>query len=272
MAHPFARWVRARVARRARDVAGRMGVRSVRRVINGVAFTFPLEASNLRHLLPWERAEAYEAEYAQAVLDRVRPGDRVLDIGAHLGLFTLLFADRVGPAGRVVACEPNPRSRALLEATLRLNDLPQADVVPVAVTDAVGAVTFSLAADESALASGDGAPGPGDDAERIEVAATTVDALAEERDLRPDVLKVDVEGFEPRVLDGAERTLPGVRMICMEVHPRKMAQGTGVGVDALLARLAEAGFHETYRYEPPKHRRDPGRPFNVIVERRAARA
>jgi hypothetical protein len=62
-------------------------------------------------------------------LKALRPGQCVVDIGAHVGFYTVLAAERVGPSGRVIAFEPDPGNRALLEANVRDNALTQATVM-----------------------------------------------------------------------------------------------------------------------------------------------
>ena len=69
--------------------------------------------------------------------ERLTPGDTVVDIGAHIGCFALFAADRVGPTGRVIACEPDPDTCRRLERHVRLNglgDIVEVERAPVAAT------------------------------------------------------------------------------------------------------------------------------------------
>ena len=80
-------------------------------------------------------------------LARVAPGDVFFDLGAYVGPFTLLAARLVGPEGRVVAFEPDPRARAVLERNLAANGVANVTVVPCAVGDRHGKVRFVAGGD-----------------------------------------------------------------------------------------------------------------------------
>lgn len=143
------------------------------------------------------------------IAEVVRPDDVVFDIGANAGEVTQAVAPR---AARVVSFEPNPR----LAANLRARPLANVTVVEKAVSSAVGRMPFfvDVREDGQGLASSlmrlDGMDGK---TEEIEVEVTTVDAFVGESGLSPRIIKVDVEGFEPEVLAGAQRTIAETRPI-----------------------------------------------------------
>jgi FkbM family methyltransferase len=146
--------------------------------------------------LCWNRDE-YRAFH-----ESVRAGAVVFDVGANLGAYTLLFAQWVGPAGRVFAFEPSP-----------LDD--RVEVVPAAVCDRSGTATFHLHPHGGAsglYTSTDGAS--------MAVETTSLDQFCADFRLTPDVLKIDVEGAELEVLRGARQTLasPNVKAF-VEFHP-----------------------------------------------------
>jgi len=120
----------------------------------------------------------------------------VLDIGANIGIMTLIFAKR---AKHVHAFEPAPRSLSLL----RLNAPDNCTVHPVAIGDQNGTVHFAEmeAFDMSHVAD-----------EGIEVPMRTVDSFG----LKPDFIKIDVEGYEPQVLRGAMSTLKAGPIVMFE--------------------------------------------------------
>jgi hypothetical protein len=76
----------------------------------------------------------------------VRPGDVFVDVGAHVGYFSLLAASRVGEEGAVIAVEPEPRNLRLLRANLARNGASRARVIPLAAYS--HSVWMSLACDE----------------------------------------------------------------------------------------------------------------------------
>lgn len=118
------------------------------------------------------------------------------DIGANVGLYTLLFA-RAG--ARVVAFEPVPRNVAWLERTLRANRVTSATVVPWAMADRDGFDRFDSGANC--------AVGHLADHGRQPVAVTSVDQFVSRYGIVPDLIKIDVEGAEAQVLRGSRDTL-----------------------------------------------------------------
>jgi FkbM family methyltransferase len=135
----------------------------------------------------------------------LRPGQVAWDVGANLGYFSVLMADAVGPEGRVLAFEPNPRLAQLAERNLALNGLSRRSAVHrVAVTARPrGTLRFraQLTDPKNGRLLDPGDPGPAEDDDALEVAVSTtrLDDVAGER---VDFIKVDVEGAEEAVWAG----------------------------------------------------------------------
>jgi len=149
-----------------------------------------------------------------AALAYLQPGAVAIDVGANLGEWTVPLARAVGAAGRVVAVEPAPLAANALEATLGANALRQAEVVRCAIGDHDGSAEFAVPIVTSARTDTGiariGAAGPGEEA--LNVPMSSLDSLASECGLdRIDLIKIDVEGHEKLVLDGAETTLSRFR-------------------------------------------------------------
>lgn len=140
-----------------------------------------------------------------AALSRiVRPGMTVLDVGGNLGLYTLLISRLVGPTGRVVTFEPDPDLHALLQYNCTLNACTNVEAHNLAL----GRQRDRLVLRRMILNSGDNTLGAGGSGLFRREIATDVVALDEFLpDLRPDLIKIDVQGWELEVLRGMERTL-----------------------------------------------------------------
>jgi FkbM family methyltransferase len=141
----------------------------------------------------------YEPEQTRLFEEWIRPGATVLDVGAHVGYYTLVSAVLAGPRGRVVAFEPNPTNHGFLKRHVALNGCGNVEVVQAAVSDAAGTARFDFG----------GGSGTGHLADQgaLEVRTVRVDDVCAERGLAPGAMKIDVEGAELRVLRGAEQTL-----------------------------------------------------------------
>ena len=173
-----------------------------------------------RNVMFWSRGLArFEPEAVRVLRAAVEPGGVAFDVGANVGFFATLLARRIGPGGRVVAVEPDPDNLRLLRRNLEENGLENATVVDCAIGASRGVADFTLDAATGATGrlgqgptAGELAVGSG----RIEVVPTrveTIDALAGELGLTPDLLKIDIEGGEARALAGAARTLEMARPV-----------------------------------------------------------
>ncbi len=180
----------------------------------------------------------------EAVLGRLlRRGDRVAEVGANMGYHTLTMAEAVGPEGQVHSFEANPAVLPLLRATIAVNGFGgRVTLYPVAALDAPGDVSFS--SDPEHIGSGHLAfeGEAANYSRRVTVPAVTLDAaLAALPSIQ--LLRMDAEGSEPRVLRGAAELIarsPGLRIVTEWSAPM-MAVRSDLG--ALIAWLGgELGF------------------------------
>ena len=160
------------------------------------------------------RSEQPETHIVDWIRQCCQPGDTFFDIGAHYGWISITAADCVGPLGRVIAFEPAPALLDVLAFHKRMNRLRQVDIVPKAVSGVSSAhiwlflVNGGLSFRNSITTSDDDAPFllPHQKI-RVQVPSISLDDFCIESGLIPDVIKIDVEGAELLVLQGAERTL-----------------------------------------------------------------
>jgi FkbM family methyltransferase len=178
-----------------------------------------------------------EPEQTRCVVTRLNPGGIFFDVGANVGYYSLLAARRVGPRGRVVAFEPLARNVLFLERHLRLNRVANVTIVQAACSDHIGVDCFiedlNPALGHLAISADERARG-----RRVE--SVTLDSVAERIGLRPDMIKIDVEGAELRALRGATVTLSSGRpIVLLSTHSEELRS-------ECIALLAGLG----YRVEP----------------------
>ena len=186
---------------------------------------------------PAHRQLSWNAEEYAAFRSAVRPGSVVLDVGANLGAYTVLFAQWAAPDGRVYAFEPAPESRAGLARQVELNGVgDRIRIRGEAVAGSSGTATFQASGLRGDNRLGVDVPGhdPG-----LVVRTISVDDFCAREAIDPDVMKIDVEGAELEVLRGARETISrrGSRLtVFVELHPSIWPQ-LGVTRQQLEAEL-----------------------------------
>ena len=133
-------------------------------------------------------------------------GDTAIDVGANLGSVTLHMASRVGDGGRVIAFEPQPKLCEYLRATLNKNELPQVELMQMGLGAEKDTLQLTVPHDNAGAATLTASIKNAK--ERFDVPVDRMDTVAQTLGLGPIALvKIDVEGFESKVLQGAETLL-----------------------------------------------------------------
>lgn len=176
--------------------------------------------------------EARRGDYEPAVTARlvelVRPGDTVFDVGAYLGPYTMLASRLVGDSGQVVAFEPDPATRKLLKRAVRANVLRNVIIEPFAMSDRVGELRFDATGTSISHESDTGS---------VVADAMTLDHYCGVVSIAPDVIKMDIEGGEAAALNGS-RIAREARALIVEIHEHAL------GRDRAETLLASLGDHE----------------------------
>jgi FkbM family methyltransferase len=158
----------------------------------------------------------YEASFDKSVQKRIRPGDTIWDVGANVGHYSVIFAKLAGPDGKVIAIEPSSSSLPALLALKEDHQTIQVENVALSNTD--GEATFYLNEQGNSVVEGLSRASAGECARETRVQVMRGDTLA--ADAPPNLIKVDVEGFEMEVIEGLSQTLPDQRLhtVAIEVH------------------------------------------------------
>jgi FkbM family methyltransferase len=168
------------------------------------------------------------------------PGMVFVDVGAHIGYYTLLGAHRVGPRGRVYAFEPAPENFRVLKRNISQNGLSNVVAEAFAVAGRSGRAQLTISDSDSASHSLAGSLASG---QKVEVETTSLDEYFADNDTRIDVVKLDAEGAEPEILEGMQQLLARnpAAVLFVEIYPRAM-EALGGSPEAFLARLRQLGF------------------------------
>jgi FkbM family methyltransferase len=183
-------------------------------------------------------------------------GGVLLDVGAHIGYFSLKASSKVGKTGRIVAFEPDPGTLKLLGDNVAANNAGNVTVEPIACTDREQMLTLwaagesntaksSLSRQNAAQVSASEAPKP------YTVRGRPIDDVVGELNLtRVDAIKIDVEGAEVLVLRGSVETLKRFHpRVVVEVIPELLASFQTTP-DDLISLLKGAGYNQSRRLAP----------------------
>ena len=168
-----------------------------------------------------------------ALQSLIKPGMTFYDVGANVGFLSVIAARLVGANGRVVCFEPLPENIHQIEHNIRLNSFKQVDVRHEALGDENGEALFLVSAETTWGKLAKVGPSVAMQVGEIKVPVRRLDSMIENNELpQPDVIKIDVEGAEVSVLEGARESLNKARPILLvELH------GTNRGVSDELNEL-----------------------------------
>jgi FkbM family methyltransferase len=204
--------------------AGAVQPSVLRRPLFGYELHADVSRASVQRLL-WLEGERFIDERG-LVRGLLAPGMHAADVGANIGYYLLLIESAVGPAGRVTCFEPDAENLRELRRNLEANRLSNVEVVAAAVGARDGAVSLRAGLNAAVAAAHPGAP---------TVPLVRLDSALP---ARVDFLKIDVEGYEGQVLEGARRLLSTDRPnLFLEVHPGMLAPPHTV--DGILGALAE---------------------------------
>jgi FkbM family methyltransferase len=168
----------------------------------------------------------------------IRNGDVVIDVGANIGIHTVVMAKYVGKTGHVFAFEPSPYNVKLLKNTVSLNGFQNVTVIDNAVSDKPGKGSFYFSKGISAHSLSDFGYNKG----AIEVNIESIDHFCEKLNKKIDFLKIDAEGYDFKVLKGMENILRNSNpKFLIEFFPERIKK-SGDSPEEFLRFLFKEGF------------------------------
>ena len=174
----------------------------------------------------------------------LKPGSVFLDIGAHHGIYSIVAAKKLGTNGTVVAFEPSSREYRRLRLHLRLNRLHSVRAEPLALSSATSTRTFFQITSGDTTRGGLQPPASSDRVSEISVETTRLDDYVSRFPLqRVDLVKLDVEGGEREVLEGASLILKKFRPIFICEILDATTQAWGYNAREIILILQNYGFN-----------------------------
>lgn len=187
--------------------------------------------------------ERYEAALVAQVLT---PGAVFWDIGANIGYFTLVAAQALNHSGQVIALEPGANAFALLAGNISLNPFANIRLFPLAASDREGQAVLYLSPHQADSSANLFLPAPEQSCREM-VATISLDTLlAREHLTPPRLIKVDVEGAEMEVLQGATGLLAGAAPLLLLEMEEKNLIAAGSSRAQIQEFLAGYGYHPAH--------------------------
>lgn len=184
----------------------------------------------------------YEPNQTKIVKKYVHEGDVVIDVGAHVGYYTLLMAQLVGKNGKVYSFEPDPVNFELLKKSVEINGFENVVLIQKAVSDTTEKIKLFLGDNDSAINRIYDAK-LGDAKKSIDVESVTIDEYFKENDKLFNFIKIDSEGSEAKIINGMEKFLTKNRKLIMmtEFFPF-LIKKSGDEPKQYLKSLENSGF------------------------------
>lgn len=187
-------------------------------------------------------AGSFERMESAVVRRLLRPGMTFVDVGANIGYYTALAAQLVGPTGCVFAFEPSDYAFPRLTRMIDTNGLTGVRAIQCALAEVAGERFLYGAVDEDYYDIHTATMVPSDNPHRAVVRTETLDHMAEQLDIKHiDFMKIDVDGLEPLVLQGAagllaDGRISNIMLECAEYWFNRMNTSTVEVVEYLRSR------------------------------------
>lgn len=198
----------------------------------------------------------WERKYMDLFCSKIEEGDVVVDIGGYIGIFSLLASERVGDKGCVYAFEPVPRNYERLMRNLKVNQVKNVNAYNLGLSDKNETLSFSVPRENPAESSLAGSwteltSGTKLNKDMIKAKLMPFDQFYKDKNLsRVDIVKIDVDGAELKVLKGMRNTLSNSNdaVLFLEVTP-PLIKLLGGSVVELVELLLDCGFKTLYSIE-----------------------
>ena len=206
----------------------------------------------------------HELPHYNTLMEYVKEDSIILDIGSHLGEYLVGFVNNISEKGKVLAFEANPIAYSYLKKIIDLNKWNnKVKLINKAIGDknksnSIYIKSNSIDPSQTIYEKEGGI--------KQEIVMTKIDNILDE--IKPNIILLDVEGYELKALEGAKNTLLNNSVIVsVEIHPKRLRE-LNTSVSEIYSYMTNLGYKELKgsKYEHPKPYKE-DRPFNVIFEK-----
>ena len=216
-----------------------------------------LDLGDWAQRLTWFAGRYYELDTQLVLRALVKPGDTVIDIGANIGMITLLASRLVGTEGRVLSVEPNPRPRARLRHHLELNGIENVEIFDIALSDAAEEKTLKVDGSHDGIGTLADRPDFTNMTQRLTLRTAIGDDVIPPALMGDVFIKIDVEGYETKVLRSLAQTIEKYHpVILTEFEPTHLSRA-GSSATELFQIMKEYGYVAlgiTVKRSPLRHK------------------
>ena len=188
----------------------------------------------------------FENVFFEKLFKIIKKGMTIYDIGGSVGIYTIPFANKVGSDGKVFVFEPTQKGCSSIESNLKLNNLQNVTIYPYAVSDINSTSSFYIRPDKETHSLFEKTVAPSKIAahKEIKVKTFTIDYLIEKKlTSPPNIIKIDTEGAEIKILDGMTKIINSLEYILIEIHKPALKLENIINPEKIIEnKLKKLGF------------------------------
>lgn len=186
----------------------------------------------------------YEVGTLAFIRSTLKDGDVFVDVGANIGLMSMVASKSVGINGRVISIEANPSTASIFKRNVEANKLTNVLLVENAIGSAPG--NAKIYPNWHINRGGASLIRKGESEEGVDVEIKTLDSVLDDLDLVPTLIKIDVEGFELEVLKGAQKLLSSSRLPTLIIELSSERETAGGNVGEIIQLLKVSGKYRFF--------------------------
>lgn len=207
-------------------------------------YVMDLDLSNWSERLTYFLGRFYDLPLQLIIKNYVKSGDIFVDIGANIGMITITAAHYVGENGKVLSFEPNPDAYAKLEKVVTANQLNQVQLYKFGLSNQNAELTLNVITKHSGMGTFASVPEKEQSliSKQYKLPVYCGDDILFDKLSENCFIKIDVEGFEPYVIEGLSRTLQRYRPAIVTEAIKSHLQRAGYTLDDFYSKLKSYGY------------------------------